>query len=189
MAQAMILAPSRSALESSELKAHLRIEGNEEDLYLQGLAREATDHLEAVSGKKLILQTWSVYFDSIPKDGMIELPSAPLSSVRGTFAYDENGNRNVIPPSGIEVDKASHPPRIRFLSIPGPGRSMNGIEIQVVYGYATSSRGVPPALRRALLQLCAHWYELRGSGVDGAAFGLEPKGFRRLIQPFRSVNL
>ncbi len=64
---------------------------------------------------------------------------------------------------------------------------MNGIEIDVVAGFASRAH-IPPALGEAVLRLAAFWFEHR---LDEAAVNLAPMPthIEGLIAPYREVRL
>ena len=168
-----------------EIKAHLRVETADEDVYLGELAAAAVAHVEAASGKRLIDQTWRIYLDDWPQRPWIELPLSPVRSIVAINVFDEQGVATAIAPGQWQLDAVSDPPRLVVDDVAAPARAINGIEIEVAAGYGESGTDVPDGLKRAILVLAAHWYEARGSAIDAAALGREPAGFRKLLAPFR----
>jgi uncharacterized phiE125 gp8 family phage protein len=51
---------------------------------------------------------------------------------------------------------------------PVPTRLTNGIGIEYVAGYGSDGTDVPEAIRTAIRQLVAHWYEHRGEAATAA---------------------
>jgi uncharacterized phiE125 gp8 family phage protein len=185
MAKTLIVPPAALPVTLAEVKAHLRVDTDDENDYLTELARAATAHAEQVSGKALITQTWRVYLDDWPHEPWIELPLAPVQTISSITVYGEDGAAGLVPAEQWQLDKISDPARLAFFEVASPGQKINGIEIELVAGFGDTGADVPDPFRRAILVLVAHWHELRGSAPDAAALGLEPAGFRRLLAPFR----
>jgi uncharacterized phiE125 gp8 family phage protein len=74
-------------------------------------------------------------------------------------------------------------------SLPVPGRTLAGIEIDVEAGYGDASEEVPPPLRRAIELLVAHWYEHRGLIAAGQSVAVLPASVAAMIAPYRVLAL
>jgi uncharacterized phiE125 gp8 family phage protein len=189
MTIALIVGPLAEPVTVSAVKAHLRLETADEDQLIADLIRSARNHVEQVSGLKLMTQTWRQYHDCYPDDHQLALQVNPLQQVVSITRYDGDGNPLVLPASDYDVDTVSVPGRIHFRSKPAIGAVQNGLEIDVVAGFGDTAVEVPDALKRAILMLAAHWYEFRGSfGAHEQPVSL-PDGFNALMASFRRPNL
>jgi uncharacterized phiE125 gp8 family phage protein len=191
MTAALIAGPALEPVSLEEAKAHLRLDGEDDDLLLTGAIAAARVHVEAATRKKLIEQSWRVYLDAWPKRRIVGIPVAPLMAVDSVTVYDPEGDPILVDPGDYEADTVSVPGRL-VLSSPVPvlvGRAVNGIEIDVTAGYGPSSIDVPAPLRQAIMMLVAHWYEHRGAVGHDLMLAAMPFGFDTLVAPYRTICL
>ena len=173
----------------TEVKEHLRLGHASEDGLLAGLIRAARDEVERATGIALIDQSWRLALDRWPRSGTIYLARHPVRTIISVTAYGADGGASLVPPSAYQVDVLARPARLHFEDTPAPLRRMNGIEIDFQAGFGEAGTDVPDTLKRAILVLTAHWYELRG------AFGPEsqpvsyPAGYERLIAYYKARKL
>lgn len=189
MALAILTPPAAKAITLDEVKRHLRIETGDDDTYLDDLIDVSTAHLETVTGIKLINQAWRQYFDCAPVSGAFRLEIAPVREITDMRVYEAGGSSRTIPPTALELDSVSVPPRLGVSENLQTGIAFNGIEIDMVVGYGETGVDVPDTLKRALLLLIAHAYEFRGAVPIGQQPASEPHGFRTLIAPFRRAKI
>jgi uncharacterized phiE125 gp8 family phage protein len=189
MAKALVTPPSGQPVTLAQAKAHLKIETNDEDAYLQELIASAVAAVEAETGKAMLTQTWRLYLDDWPACGLVELPVAPVRSVGPITVYAASGTPATLAAADFLLDRHGEPPRLFFRKRPDAGREINGIEIDIVAGYGEAGTDVPDQLVRAVLVLVAHWHAHRGAASEAALAGSFPKGFAALVGPFRQVRL
>jgi uncharacterized phiE125 gp8 family phage protein len=118
------------------------------------------------------------------------VPPAPPQTLAAARVYDAEGNTQAIDPQTFVVDAISAPGVVNFppWSVPMPGRSVAGIELDVVAGYGDAATDVPEPLRLAIRQLAAHWYENRGVVAGGSGASL-PANVAALLAPYRVLSL
>jgi len=189
MTAALISAPATEPVSLADVKAHLRVEGTDEDSLLQAAILAARIHVESETRRKLIAQGWRLYLDEWPAGRAIDLAVAPLISVESVTFYDVVGAAHVLDENAYRVDAARLPPRIVAKLRPQAALYDNGIEIDVTAGYGVTSLAVPAALRQAILMLVAHWHEHRGAVGFDRAGDVAPLGFEALIAPYRVRSL
>jgi len=187
MTAALITGPALEPVSLDEAKAHLRIDGDEDDAWLTQAIVTARRHVESVTRRVLVAQEWRLWLDAWPREGVLRVPVVPLIAVDAITVYDADGGPEVIDPESYRVDKASLPPRIRFETPPVAGQALNGIEIDLTAGYGDAAEDVPAPLRHAIKILVAHWHEYRGLGE--AAEATTPAGFDALVAPYRVLKL
>ena len=176
--------PATEPVSLAEAKAHLRVNHNDDDVYISTLIKMARETIEAQTGLGLISQGWSVFLDDWPEQGAIELPLAPVLDVADIRVHGDDDSFAIIDPAHYYEDKVSRPARIILRGSrnwAAPGRVANGIEILLTIGFTS----VPEPLREAVLQLLGHWYQTRG---DEAA-NERPLGLGQLIRPYRELRL
>jgi uncharacterized phiE125 gp8 family phage protein len=187
MTAALITAPALEPVTLEEVKAHLRLDGEDDDAWLTQAIASARRQVESVTRRVLIEQEWRLWLDAWPDDGVLRIPVVPLIAVDAVTVYDAGGEPHVVDPETYAVDKASAPARLRFETPPAPGQALNGIEIDLTAGYGDERGDVPSPLRHAILILVAHWYEYRG--LAEAAEATTPAGFAALVAPYRILTL
>ncbi len=189
MTIALITPPAAEPLQLAAVKAHLRVDGNEDDTLIGVAITAARVHVEAMTRRMLIAQKWRVYLDAWPRKRTVVLPPAPLISVDAVTVYDAEGEPAELPLADFEVDTVSAPGRLVMRHAPSPGMAANGIEIDVTAGYGPSGIDVPAPLQQAMLMLIAHWYEHRGPAGHDLAGHVPPPGFDALIAPYRILQI
>ena len=197
MSKTMLSAPAAEPVSLDEAKAWLRIDGNEEDNLVSSLIEAARQMVERQTGLLLISQSWRLGMDKWPSGWPLALPLRPLLAVSAIRVYDHDDQPELIDPASYVLDGASDPARLIWRDDhprPSPGRSCNGIEIDVEAGFGPDPANVPRPLRQAILLLVAHWFEnrqpLAPHDLAGRGEGREaPHMVRELLAPWRRVSL
>jgi uncharacterized phiE125 gp8 family phage protein len=188
MPQILNLPPTAEPLSLAETKAHLRITHNDDDTYISALIISARRTIEAQFGMCLLQQSWSIFRDTWPSDGIFATPLFPVMSIVDLKIYGDDDVAATIDPAHYYVDSASRPARIalrRGRVFPPPGRRVNGIELKLIMGFGTTAAAVPQQIKQALLIIITDWFARRGDG-DG---GTLPLSALELLSPYKSVRL
>jgi uncharacterized phiE125 gp8 family phage protein len=166
----------------TEVKAHLRLDSDEENDLLQSLVMIATDMVESYLGMTLIEKTWT-WTHAPLADGaegqsngevVIVLPMGPLVDVISVTRLQPNGNR--LPLSRYHVDRYARRPKVRCFS-------NQPVEVLFSCGFGTLPRHIPPILRHGMMTLVAHFYENRTGEFE------IPKIVKALLQPYRNISI
>ena len=191
MTAALITGPALEPVSLADVKAHLRVDHDDDDTLLQAAIVSARFHVETVTRRVLIEQSWRVYLDAWPRKRIVTVPVAPLITVDAVTVYDANGDPQTVDPDDYDVDAATVPGRmVLAANAPAPAaRAVDGVEIDVTAGYGPSSVDVPAALRQAVLMLVTHWYEHRGAVGHDLAVLVAPLGYEALVAPYRILSL
>jgi len=190
----LITAPALEPVLLDDLKLHLRIDLDilDEDEYLEGLQKVAREHVEDITRRALLTQTWDYYLDSWPKEDFIKLPFGNLQDVALTqyvkwkdedgvsttlavttdYLWETNGEAcgRVVLPYGV-----SWPTGTLYPSKP--------ITVRFVYGWTTAEL-VPFKIKAAVKMICSDLYEGRGEPVIGQTVS-ENKTVDRLLSSMR----
>ena len=155
----------------SDAKVHLRVDGDEDNLYIASLIAAARDWVESYLDRTLVKTQWTLKMDRFPI-GDIELPRPPMLplSVSLTFT-SESGAVSVLASNLYRVDSASTPGVVRPLreaDWPAYMDDANAITITFWAGYGEDGRSVPAAIKHAMLMLVGFWYENRSSVIVGS---------------------
>jgi uncharacterized phiE125 gp8 family phage protein len=189
MTYAQTTPPSAEPLTLAEVKAHLRLDGNEEDALLTSLIRTAREHLERETGLCLMSQGWRLYLDHWPKDGVIPISKSPVQAIQTVIVYAADGSAAEVSLEDHLLDRAGRPARLWLKNPPTPGQAVNGIEIDFAAGYGEAGTDVPDTLKRAMSIHIGHMFAFRGVvSPENQPAGI-PDGYERLIGSFRMRRL
>lgn len=189
MTIAQITPPQAEALTLADVKAHLRLDGTDEDALLTSLIRTAREHLERQTGLFLMRQTLRLYLDAWPDDGVIQIAKGPVQAIEKILVFDDAGDPSTVTGLDTLLDGQARPARLWLRQPPVPGQPLNGIEIDFIAGFGPSGVDVPDTLKRAMLIHIAHMFAFRGAVSPADQPAGVPAGYDRLIGPFRRVGL
>ena len=187
----LLAGPAEEPVTLAEAKAWVKLDGADEDALLATLSTAARLHLESVTGRALLTQSWRLVLDAWPAGGEVRLPVAPLSALTEIRAFDEDGDGHTLALEQFLVAPGDEPVRLLLpATVAGMPvlRQRFGIEIDYVAGFGAAA-DVPQELKQALLVLVAHWFEHRDAVVIAGSGAVIPFGFDRLIAPWREVRL
>ncbi|HET6390789.1 head-tail connector protein [Hyphomicrobium sp.] len=191
MSLVMTMPPAVEPVSVADAKAHMRIDGDDEDVLIASLLLTSRLHIEVALSLALVTQKWKLTLDRWPRGRDVELPLSPLRSIDEIRVKDAAGVASVVPAESYLVDIASRPPRLVWNNQvpPSPQVRANGIEIEITAGFGASAESVPAPLKHAILMLTAHWYEHRDPGEVGSSDARIPEAVSALINPFRTIRL
>ncbi len=183
----ILVPPSAEPLSLAEAKALLRVDNGDDDAVITAMIAAARGHVEALTRRALMVQTWRLVRDAWPANGRIGLRIGPLSAVIAARVYDALGVAHAIDVQSFVVDVAAGVIASPAWALPAPGRAIAGIELDVQLGYGPLASDVPEPLRQALRMILSHWYDNRGVVASGAT--LLPAGVASLVAPYRALSL
>ena len=184
MTYATTAQPAAEPLSLADLKAHLRVDGSDEDGLLEGLIRTARDHLERTTALCLINRTMRLYADGWPETGPLELTRGPVVSVSGVTAYAGDGSASAVSLAGHVLDGEARPARLWLAARPDAVRAVHGIEVDFIAGFGETANDVPDGLKRALMTHAALMYEFRAHVPLDMQPAAVPEGYDRLVAPY-----
>lgn len=179
-----ITSPVVEPLTLVEIRAHLRIDTEDEDALLAALAIVAREHLERETGLVLASRDFRLCLDDWPEDGILTIPRGPVRAVASVTVYNGEGEPQVVDLAGHLLDGEARPARLWLRAVPEPGRALNGIEMEFSAGFGESGADVPETLKRAMLTHVAAMFACRGVVAADAQPAVVPPGYERLIAPF-----
>lgn len=183
--------PAVEPLSLAEAKAHLRVDGGDEDTLITSLVTAARVHVETTTRRALINQSWTLLLDDWPPEGRVELPLAPLISIGDIEVLNEDSVPETLDPLTYEVADGL-PPRIlrrRGHVWPRPGLLTGGIQIDITVGHGLLATDVPEPLRQAVRLLLAQWFEHREPVVVGDNTSNVSGMVTSLLAPYHMVRL
>lgn len=168
--------PAEYPVTLEEAKAHLRVDGTDEDEYINDLIKVANAACELEARRAFITQTFDLFLDAWPDECWIKIPRPPLQSVTSVSYTDYTGaTTTLVENTDYLADTNSEPGRIILpyakywpTAILQPGPS---IKVRFVAGYGTAL-SVPEIYKHAIKLTVGHLFENREEVVVAA--GLSP---------------
>lgn len=184
------------ALLLDEIKDWLRLERGYtyEDNLLTDLRDAAVNMAEEYLGRKLLTQTWNVYFDKFPS-GELVLPFGPLqglaSASTSVIYVDKDGTQTTFSSTKYSVDTISDPGSIVLeYGETWPIdtlRPRNPIRVDFITGYGDVSSDVPSQIRNAMKRYIGDLHEHREDSIvgQGQTVVVIPYGVKEMLRPFK----
>ena len=182
MKRILLEGPAVEPVLLAEAKAHLRLDGGDEDSLVGALIAAARVAVETEIRRVLIAQEWRVIQEDWPVDG-VTLPLVPAISVEAVRAIDGEGIATELSTDDYEFDPADF--SVTLDPVAGAAR----YEIDFTAGYGAAGTDVPQPLRQAIRLLVTHWYEHRSALTLGDEARATPLGYRELVAPYRRMAL
>lgn len=160
-----------------------------EDDLLTALIQTAREHVEDITRRALLTQTWDYYLDAFPAGDSITLPFGNLQSVTSITYKDSAGTITTMAAMTdylVETNGESCGRVVLPYGSSWPSASLfpsNPITIRFVCGW-TAAASIPSKIRTAVKMLCADMYENRGESVQGQTV-VENKAVDRLLASAR----
>jgi uncharacterized phiE125 gp8 family phage protein len=176
--------PLAEPLTLAEVRAHLRLDTEDEDALLVSLITVAREHLERETGLVLAGRAFRLCLDTWPGDGILTIARGPVRQVTDVTVYGGAGEPSAVDLDGHLLDGEARQARLWLRDMPAPGRVLNGIEVDFVAGFGESGVEVPETLKRAMLLHIAAMFACRGVVPADAQPAVVPPGYDRLVAPF-----
>lgn len=176
--EALVLPPEAAGA----AKAYLRVERDDEDGLIAGLAAAAAELCEAFIGDALIERGFT---ETVPVGrAWRRLSRSPVREITQIEALPDEGAAQVLPAADYGIDIDSRGDGWVRLTATGEVR-----RIRVGYraGRAGTWADLPAALRQGIVRLAAHFYASRAA--EGARGGEPPAAVAALWRPFRRIRL
>lgn len=164
-------APTEEPVTLADAKLHLRVDGDEENTWIERAIRAAREYCEETQQRAYVSRRFRLSLERWPCGRTIYLPRPPLQAVEAVSYTRADGTVETLDPSLYVVDAASEPGAIHLApdaSWPteqlAPGMP---IRVEFLAGYGTVG-DVPERVTQAILLLVGHWYEHRETVLVGA---------------------
>jgi len=183
----LVTPPALEPVTLADAKAHLKVDATDDDALIGTLITAARARAEWHTGRALIAQSWILWLDAFPCDGVAEIPLPPLVGVDNVTLYDWQNADIAVDPANYLVDTVSRPGRVVFSCAfvpPANLRRRNAVAVAFDAGYGSAASDVPADIREAILEIVADLYVNRGDGPDG-----EPLAAQALLAPYRVFKL
>jgi uncharacterized phiE125 gp8 family phage protein len=190
MTGALVTAPAAEPISLAEVKLHLRIDDNADDVLLGALITTARQHAEHDTRRALVTQTRKLVLDQFPLD-VITLDHAPVSAVTSVLYIDTDGVEQTLDAGAYKLDKITEPCRLvpaYGTSWPATRAEINAVSITYTCGYG-APEGVPESIKRWMLLRIGALYENREEVLTGRGLTLAPLPFvDALLSPYRLLD-
>lgn len=185
-------APATEPITVSEAKLYLRVDDTADDMLIVSLIAAARRHVELITGRALITQTWDGHLDAFPY-GDIILPFGRAQSISAFTYTDINAATTTVPSSTYTLDTDSDPSRIVLkYGETWPAVTLetkNPIKITWICGYGAAV-DVPEGIKTAIKWTVADLYENRGPTVQSMTPGanMTNRAVEMILSPYRIWN-
>ena len=182
--------PATTAISLAEAKAFLRVDSDYDDdnAYITSLIGVATNVVEQFTRRRLITQTYNIYYDEFPP--YMDLQVGNVASVTHVKYYDTDNTLQTLDTSEYDVDIRVKPGRIYQAedgNFPNTYERANSVEVEFVVGSAASD--VEDAIKQAMYIVIGRYYENRQDVVMGTQVNELPLMVEHLLTPYRLLEL
>jgi uncharacterized phiE125 gp8 family phage protein len=186
MTYRVVTPATRLPVSLADLKAHLRVEHDDEDGLLSGYLAAAVGHVETITNRSLLNTVVEQILPCFPHRP-IELRGR-VQSVISIKYLDEAAAEQTVDPLTYRVNTAAEPGRVYLQpdqSWPATLWVEDAVTVRYVTGYGDTVEGVPEAIRQAILLLCGLWFEQRLPVVLGTSVSSLPFSVECLLAPYK----
>ncbi len=185
MSLQVLVPPAIDPVTLAEAKVFLQLDSSHDDALVVDLIRAATQSIEQITGRALILRSLRQTVNAWPDKGVFALQARPLALLSQIQYRDEAGVTSVIDPADYYVD----PNRSRIIALSSFAHfnfthPSAALLFDFDAGYGVDESFIPAPLRMALLIVVRDLYEHRGE--RGGALPLRAQA---LLAPFTEVRL
>ena len=192
----LVTPPPAGPISLAEAKAHLRVDGSDEDELIGALILAAADSIgvQTSYGIPLVRQTWEITLPALPSCPL-EIKAAQVTSIDSITYLDSDGATQTLSASTYTLVKggryASRLEQAAYSTWPATYLHPEAVTIRFTCGYEPSAdsptdygANVPEVLKAAVKLLLAELYENRSGAVAGQPVTALP-AVERLLTPFR----
>jgi len=173
-----------------EVKEFARIDGNDEDLFIENVINAVTKLVENYLNRSLVIKTMQMITDEI-NSKEIEIPYSPLQSVLSVNLIDEENNIIEIDKNNYYVITESIPGRLVFkrtINIYNNLRDYAGYKIIFECGYGDKTK-VPKQIKLAIMQWVTMIYENRSMTGNELMKSDIPDEILKILKQFRVLRI
>lgn len=187
MSRVTVVEPPDGLVELAIVKAHLRVDGSDEDPLIGAYLDAACAHIDGPGGwlnRAIGRQLLELRIDDFgpAERGVIELPFPPIVEVESVKYIDAAGVEQTVSASAYELTAGPTLRPIYDGSWPGVRATADAVRIRYRAGYAET----PSPIRAAVLLMVGDLYQRRETTSDGAAAAVPMSmTVENLLAPFR----
>lgn len=179
MGLVLITPPAVEPISTAAAKLHLRVDHADEDTLIDRLIRAARIHVEEITGRALITQTWEYREERFPyyASEPIKLGRSPLQTIISVKYYNGAGVLTTVSAADYFADVSLLRGEVTLAygaSWPATRYQRNAVAIQFVAGYGDNAEDVPEDLTAAMLLHIGHLYANREAFITGTIIQSNP---------------
>jgi uncharacterized phiE125 gp8 family phage protein len=182
----LVAPPAAEPLTPAEVENHLRLEAGADPVKVNSLILAARQHVERVTSRALVEQSWELVLDRFPACRAIRLAKGELRSVASLKYLDGDGVEQPLDAAVYQVDTARVPGRVVLASgasWPATSDRINAVRVRFVAGFGAAA-AVPEPIKAAMLLLIGHLYEHRESEIVGTITSPLQFALNALLAPY-----
>ena len=177
-----------SALSLSTAKAHLRVDGSDDDMLIAALVASAEQLAEHLTGRTLIARDRTHRVAEFGE--RVPLPGAPVTAISDVKYLDTTGAEVTLSSGLYALESGADWPAL----VPAVGASWPAVQsdrtdaVRITYsaGYGAADTDVPKGIQQWLLLCIGTWYNQRESIAAGVSLAELPRGsWDALLDPYR----
>lgn len=176
----------------AEAKAHLRVDGSDEDGLITALIGAAVAHLDGyagILGRALVTQTWRQDVDGFCRTMRLPLPAASIASIK--WMASDGTTLTTIAGANYALQADALGSFVRFIDdydFPTDLAETQAVRLEFTAGYGIAV-AVPADIKLAILLTVGAWYQNRETVIVGAT-GMElPLGANALLAKYRLMGI
>lgn len=184
-----VIPPTVEPVSLAEAKKHLKVDLTDEDELIAGMITAAREHIEHITRRAILTQTWDICLQDWPQGNNITLPYGCLQSVEFVAYRDAGGEKHILA-EGVDYIVERNGEKVGRVVLPRggswPGFGLypsNPITVRFVCGWA-SPAAVPASIKNAIKSHLADLHERRGDAVIGQSV-VENLTVDRLLASYR----
>jgi uncharacterized phiE125 gp8 family phage protein len=165
----------------NELKAHLRLLSDVDNVLLASVIEAATAMIEERLERQLVSAPWRLEIDDFPDGEEIVLPRPPFQLLESVEWQDSAGAWHEVDAIAVVSNGVC-----RVLPAVGerwPAGGVYGVRVDFVAGYGDEAADVPAPVRHAILMTAASLYEQTDAQTDKPL--TDNPTVDRLLAPYR----
>jgi uncharacterized phiE125 gp8 family phage protein len=154
----------------AQAKAHLRVDFDDEDGYIQSLIDVAREAVEDRLQRTLINTGWRLTVDAFSP--ALRLPHPPCISVQSVKYFDASGEERTLDPDSYFLDSVTEPAYL----VPAAGgawpetqQRINAVQVNYTAGYGATAADVPTPIVQWMKLAIGDMYENRGRSNEKPA--------------------
>lgn len=184
------VAPASPLIETEVAKGWVSAIGfTDDDVLIDRIAATCEGMIEAMTGRALITQTWSLSVAGPDRDGLIELPRVPVASLSEIAYFDASETLQTATLADFTLiggtDRALVKP-IDGKAWPSRYNRPDALRVTYVAGYGATAAAVPPGLMTAAEMIVAHLYRNREAVSDKPMHAV-PLSVEAMIERYRTL--
>lgn len=157
-------APVEEPVSVEELKSHLRITQDAEDLYLYGLLKAARTAAESFTRRAFISTVYEGYLQHVPTGLYFSVIPGPVSAIASIKYYAADHTESTWASTNYHLDVTASPNRVWLRDgclWPTSTRVYQPMLVNFTAGYGAAASSVPEAIKHAIKVMASEWWENR----------------------------